>query len=111
MILDKARLFLNEFETEIGNLSTLIKPEEWAYESFEVSKNTTYPHMIKTTQADEQYVDLTFQTCKKRVVLGGLRLANLVISIYSNSSQMIKEAESYDKNWIQSSIRGKQLII
>ena len=91
-MLAKAQDFLDEFKgTEIEELGKEIKPEVWALESFRVAQNTTYPHMLTTTDADPAYVTLTFETCKKRVVLGGLRLFNLVMNIYSNSTQLSEE--------------------
>jgi hypothetical protein len=68
-----------------------LQPEVWAYESFVVAKNTTYPALLKSVEVDQQYVDLTFNTSKKRVVLGGLRLANIVSKIYTNATGIVNE--------------------
>lgn len=68
-----------------------LQPSHWAYESFEIAKNTTYPKLFKSVEVDQEYVDLTFNTSKKRIVLGGLRLANLVTQIYTNTTGLLSE--------------------
>lgn len=68
-----------------------LKPEQWAYESFVIAKNTTYPSLFKSVEVDQDYVDLAFRTSRKRVALGGLRLANIVSQIYTNATEIFNE--------------------
>lgn len=55
--------------------------------------NTTYPFLENTNQITEEYIKLTYDTSRKRITLGGYRLANLVISIYEKFG---KTHETYD---------------
>jgi hypothetical protein len=77
-MLERAGRFLEEFREEIGGLGEVTEPAEWAYESFRVAMNTTYPHMMGSQQANKEYVDLSYWTARKRVTLGGLRLASIL---------------------------------
>lgn len=112
-IIAKAQMYLDEFEgTEIETLGKELRAEYWALESFRVAQNTTYPEMLLTTDVDQAYVDKTFETCKKRVVLGGLRLFNLVMSIYTNSTQFSSQpVEKLEDKWFYETIRGSEVVL
>lgn len=57
-------------------------------ESFLIAQNTTYPFMMKTNVADEQYTNLVYETSRKRITLAGYRLANVVIDIFNQNSKV-----------------------
>jgi hypothetical protein len=54
----------------------------WAKESFLIAQNTTYPFMMKSDVATEEYSSLVYESSKKRITLAGYRLANFVIDVF-----------------------------
>lgn len=84
MLLERAQAFLDEFREEIGGLGKTTNPSEWAMESFRVAVNTTYPTLLHSNSATPEYVELSYWTARKRVVLGGLRLASIIQEIFTN---------------------------
>lgn len=39
---------------------------------------------MKTNKINDEYEQQTYEVCKKRIVLAGMRMANLVLSIYQS---------------------------
>jgi hypothetical protein len=54
----------------------------WAQESFLIAQNTTYPFIATTNKLTDDYINLTYETSKKRITLAGFRLANYIKDIY-----------------------------
>ena len=78
-----------------------LDPSVWAMESLRFAQNTTYPFVENTNKVDEQYSQLAYETSKKRVVLAGYRIANLVIAIYEKASmkddtERVEEMRKYE---------------
>ena len=73
---------IKTYENEIEELGKELDPSVWAYESFRIAQNTTYPPMFTSNEITPEYQKLTTEASRKRVALAGFRLANLVISIY-----------------------------
>ena len=63
----------------------MLDPAVWATESLLFSQNSTYPHVQKSNKFDEKYISETYEICKKRILIGGYRLANIIDHIYTNS--------------------------
>lgn len=82
-----ASKIMQEFDSEISDISRILDPSVWAMESFRIAQNTTYPPMFDSNQITADYQKLTYETCRKRVALAGYRLANLVIDIYEKNTQ------------------------
>jgi hypothetical protein len=66
----------------------------WAKESFLIAQNTTYPFMMNSNEATEEYTSLVYETSRKRITLAGYRLANFVIDVFDPSQSY--KAPSFD---------------
>jgi hypothetical protein len=93
-----AASMIEKYGRDVEELGKNIDPAEWAKESFLIAQNTTYPFMMKTNKATEEYTNLVYETSRKRITLAGYRLANFVISIFSqNSSVKSESSKSLDE--------------
>jgi hypothetical protein len=69
----------------------LLKTEfkDWINESYEIGKDFVYNVTYNGTPS-QGYLDAAYEVVRKRIVLGGYRLANEIINIY-NSYEDSKE--------------------
>jgi len=57
---------------------------QWAYESFIMSKETVYANIKEDDNPSDDYLRISSQLLKRNIVLGGLRLAQVIIDLYGN---------------------------
>lgn len=75
----------NNFPTSLFGKSCQEKmPEVWANEAFKVAKDIVYKDVELTPQVTGDYVYLSRRETDRMISLGGCRLANLLVYIYSD---------------------------
>lgn len=63
----------------------------WAQESYEIAKNIAYPYFENTNIVNHKYGELVGNVTKMRISLAGIRLANLIKSIFNEGIILHKE--------------------
>ena len=58
-----------------------LDPKYWAAESFELSKTVVYPDITPMEEPSDDYKQKALEVAKKQIVMGGHRLANLIMSL------------------------------
>lgn len=74
---------MNEFGDSLDEQAKLTNPSVWTRESFnEARSNAVYGPLFDSNVVTQDYVNKAYALCRKKVVLGGLRLANILKEIY-----------------------------
>lgn len=79
---------MDKYGKEVEQDAKEIDPLVWMKESFLIAQNTTYPFVMKTNIANEEYTNLVYETSKKRITLAGYRIANIVMNIFNPKSTL-----------------------
>lgn len=72
---------------EVGPISNImpLDPEVWANESMSIAKNLVYKGIHPHQELATEYVGQAIPVAKRRIVLGGMRLAHLIEEVFKNS--------------------------
>ena len=79
--------FAAEFGGSLDQQARLTNPAVWTRESFdEARSDLVYAPLFQTNVVSQDYIGKAYALCRKKVVLGGLRLANVLKEIYLSSA-------------------------
>lgn len=70
--------------------ATNVDVYDWAKDTFEISKTTVYPSIVKNKMPTDEYIEKARSVAERQVVLGGYRLANLLQSMNLKAHQKPK---------------------
>lgn len=73
--------------SEAQNLDSRV----WAHESFMISKSTVYPSVRPNQALSDDYINDAIAAAERQVVLGGNRLANLLMSFKLQPQEEVVE--------------------
>jgi hypothetical protein len=59
--------------------------DKWAQESFELSKSNVYTGIKENQAIPQDYIDKNQIAIQKQIVLGGLRLANVIKTVFGSA--------------------------
>lgn len=65
----------------------------WAMESWELSKTNVYSGISEQKPLPESYIDKNQDAIEEKIVLGGLRLANVIKTLFGSNSKNTMAAE------------------
>lgn len=86
-VLKRAQEFMTEFGGSLDQQARLTNPAVWTRESFdEARSDLVYAPLFQTNVVSQDYIGKAYALCRKKVVLGGLRLANVLKEIYLSSA-------------------------
>jgi len=64
---------------------------QWAMDSYELTKSSVYAGIQENNKPAEDYVSKNQYLIQRQIVLGGLRLANIIYNIYGYKKPMSTE--------------------
>lgn len=62
--------------------------QEWANQSFDIAVNNVYPGVVVNQALSQEYIDQAIEVSKTNIMMGGRRLADLMVQIYGNQQQL-----------------------
>jgi len=69
---------------------TSLNPADWAKDSYEVSQTFVYKDIAEGQPLPEDYVEKAQQLAEKQIVMGGFRLAHVIMNIYGSQADVQK---------------------
>lgn len=68
--------------------------DTWANESFNLSKSNVYTGVTENQALSQSYIQQNQDVIKRQIVLGGLRLAHVMIYLFANGEIPNEETSS-----------------
>ncbi len=88
--------YTKESLSELGNTNII----DWIQESYEVCQNFIYKDLEFDTHPSDEYIKKSYDLIRRRIALGGYRLADIIKNIYRSYDNVKKVNESIPVNFL-----------